>query len=301
MINIKHIFRSQKLRHRIMRFGKFLPDSIMISLQYRILLGRWPDLKNPKRFSEWIQWYKINCRDLKMLQCVDKYEVRDYVENKGCGKYLNDLYQICDNAEEIDFEKIPQKFVIKTTSGGGGDNVLIIKDKSTLNIQKTIEIVNSWLYKNYSDTSREWAYSEAAAHPRIIVEEYLQNNDNSLDDYKFFCFNGKCQYFKVDFNRYSNHQANYYSREFSLLHVTEEGFTPDPNYHLLKSEDLNAMIRVAEKLASDFNFVRVDLYNVNGKIVFGELTFYPGSGYGKFTPDSYDFEFGKYFNNQIHG
>ena len=296
MINIKHIIRSQKLRHRIMRLGKFFPDSIMISLQYRILLGRWPNLNNPKRFSEWIQWYKINCRDSKMLKCVDKYEVRDFVESKRCGEYLNTLFQICDSAEDIDFNNLPQKFVIKSTSGGSGDNVLIIRNKENIKIQETIQTVNSWLNKNYSDTSREWAYSEAAAHPRIIIEKYLQNDDNSLDDYKFFCFNGKCEYFKVDFNRYSNHQANYYSKELSLLHVTEEKFTPNPNYHLISPKDLKEMIKVAEKLASDFKFVRVDLYNVNGKIIFGELTFYPGSGYGKYTPDSYDFEFGKYFN-----
>lgn len=292
-MNIKQIIKSQRLRHKLMRLGKFLPDSIMISIQYRILLGRWPNLKNPKRFTEWIQWYKMHYRDPKMLRCVDKYDVRSYVEEKGCGKYLNKLYQICNHAEEIDFDNLPKKFVIKTTSGGSGDNVMIVHDKKVLNIPDAISKINSWLTKDYSNTSREWAYSSSVRNPRIIVEEYLECNNSSLDDYKFFCFNGKCKYFKVDFNRYTNHQANYYTRDGLMVNVTEEGFTPDPNYKIVSNEDLFMMIELAEILANDFFFTRVDLYNVQGKIYFGELTFYPGSGYGSFKPDSFDFELGK--------
>lgn len=295
-MNIKHIIKSQKLRHRLMRLGKFLPDSLMISLQYKILLGRWPNLKNPKRFTEWIQWYKIHYRDPKMLRCVDKYEVRGYIEEKGYGKYLNELYQICDVAEEIDFYKLPQKFVIKTTSGGNGDNVLIVKDKSKLNIKETIETVNSWLFKNYSDTSREWAYSEAAKNPKIIVERFLENGESGLDDYKFYCFNGKHRFLSIDKDRYGNHTRAYFNENGEFLSEVTG------NYNRVKEtpnlpDNISELIETAEKLATDFPFVRVDLYNVNNKVIFGELTFYPASGYSPYHPDHFDLELGAYFKN----
>lgn len=144
-MNIKNIIRSQRVRHLLMKSCAWLPDRIMLPLQYYMLLHRWPDLKHPKRFTEWIQYYKMHYRNPDMLRCVDKYAVRSYVEEKGCSRYLNELYQVCEDATEIDFDKLPQKFVIKTTNGGGGDNVLVVKDKDSLDIGATIQKVNSWL------------------------------------------------------------------------------------------------------------------------------------------------------------
>lgn len=295
-MDIKRLIKSQKIRHRLMRLGKFLPDSLMISLQYRILLGRWPNLKKPKRFTEWIQWYKMNYRDPKMLKCVDKYEVRKYVEEKGCGKYLNELYQICNNAKEIDFETLPEKFVIKTTSGGNGDNVLVIKSKDNLNKQNTIEQVNSWLRKNYSDTSREWAYSAAANNPRIIVERYLENDDSGLDDYKFYCFNGKHRFLSIDKGRYGEHTRAYFNEKGDFLSEVTGNYNPMKETPQLP-ENISDLIEVAEKFAADFPFVRVDLYNVNNNVIFGELTFYPASGYSPYNPDQFDYDLGSYFKD----
>lgn len=316
-MNIKRIFKSQKLRHKIMRLGKFLPDSVMISLQYRILLGRWPRLKNPKRFTEWIQWYKMHYRDPKMLKCVDKYEVREYVKEKGCGKYLNELYQVCNTAEEIEFDKLPQKFVIKTTSGGNGDNVLVIKDKGLLNKEETKKLVNSWLHKNYSDTSREWAYSAAARKPRIIVERYLENensllqNDSNHDkrnyeaissellDYKFYCFNGHPVLCQLISGRYSEEHIDFYDLDWNRLENVV-GLNPNATNSQRKHTrplNFNSMVECAEKLSEDFPYTRVDLYNINGDIYFGELTFYPGSGYGSFKPDLFDTELGQKFEH----
>lgn len=279
-----------------MRSCAWLPDRIMLSLQYYIIMHRWPNLKNPKRFTEWIQCYKMHYRNPDMLRCVDKYEVRDYVKERGCDKYLNELYQVCSDASEIDFEKLPQKFVIKTTNGGSGDNVLVVKNKDLLDFNATIRKVNSWLKKNYSNTSREWAYSKASDNPQIIVEKYLENSNLSLNDYKFFCFNGKVEYFKIDYDRYTHHTANYYNREGVLLDFEETGFPINDSKPSLPY-NLSEMIKVAESLSKEFPFVRVDLYNTNGEIYFGELTFYPGSGYSGFTPDSADIDLGKYFNS----
>ncbi len=297
-MNIKHLIRSQRIRHAIMRLGKYVPDALMLRLQYRLLRGRWPDLKSPKRFTEWIQVYKMKYRNPVMLECVDKYAVRNYVDECIGEKYLTKLYQVCKNADELRFDDFPKKFVIKSTSGGSGDNVLIVKDGDSLDIKQTIKTVNSWLKKDYSDTSREWAYTEAASNPRIIVEECLESESpGGLDDYKFFCFNGKCKFFKVDFNRFVNHQANYYWPDGKLIDVVEEKFKPDSLHQLPEPRILSEMMALAEKLSDGFPFVRVDMYNIGERIIFGELTFYPGSGYGYFTPDSYDYEFGKFFPN----
>ncbi|MBD5321607.1 MAG: carbonic anhydrase [Bacteroides sp.] len=295
-MEIKKIIKSQGTRHAIMRLGRFLPDRIMLALQYRLLLHRWPRLKAPQRFNEWIQVYKMSYRNPDMLRCVDKYDVRQYVADKIGHKHLTALYQVVDNAHDIDFKSLPEKFVIKSTSGGNGDNVMIVRDRDALDIPAVTEKINGWLKKNYSDTSREWAYRSAARHPRIIVEEYIDHlPEKGLDDYKFFCFNGKCKFFKVDFNRYTNHQANYYTPDGQLLNVIEGNFTNDPAHSIAPSAEISEMVILAEKLSADFPFVRVDLYNNDNRIIFGEMTFYPASGYTRFIPDDFDYEAGKYF------
>lgn len=296
-MSIKNLIKSQRIRHHIMRLFKWLPDSIMIKIQYYVLLRRWPNLKNPKRFTEWIQWYKIHYRNPEMLRCVDKFEVRGYVEEKGYGEYLNDLYQICGKGEEIDFDHLPNQFVIKTTSGGNGDNVIVVHNKKELNIIETIIKVNSWLRKDYSDTSREWAYSAAANNPRIIIEKYLENESGSLDDYKFYCFHGKFRYLSIDKDRYGNHTRAYFDEQGKFLSKVTGNYNPVKEPPKLP-DNFTQMINLAEQFAIDFPFVRVDLYNVKGQIFFGELTFYPASGYSPYNPDEFDIELGKFFKGQ---
>lgn len=234
-------------------------------------------------------------RNPTLLDCVDKYAVRQYVTNKLGGVNLTVLYQVCENAEAINLTNLPEKFVIKTTSGGNGDNVLIVKDKTTLNMGEMVRTVNGWLSKNYSNTAREWAYKKAANHPRIIVEEYLENDiEEGLDDYKFLCYNGKFRYLWIDKGRYSNHRRGFWDENLKFLDYVNSdhpSFNDEPEL----PSNILSMITVAEKLASDFPFVRVDLYNINGRIVFGELTFYPWSGYVKFEPDEFDFSLGRFF------
>ena len=182
----------------------------MLPLQYYLILNRKLNMHYPARFTEKIQCYKAFYRNPEMLKCTDKYLVRDYVTGKlGTDVYLNKLYQVCDKAEDIDFDSLPEMFVIKTTDGGNGDNVFICRDKSKINIQEVKALVNSWKNKKYYDISREWAYI-GAKRSRIIIERFLsQENSEELLDYKFFCFNGKPAFFKVDFDRQTNHKANY--------------------------------------------------------------------------------------------
>lgn len=296
-MNIKKIVKSQTFRHRLLRLFSWLPDRIMLPLQYYLILHRWPDMRHPKRFTEKIQCYKAFYRSSRMLDCVDKYRVRKYVTEKlGTDRYLNTLYQVCKRAEEIDFNSLPEKFVIKTTDGGNGDNVLVCKDKSALDIASTLRKVDAWRNKKYYSVSREWAY-KGAKQSRVIVEKYLEspeNADGSIDDYKFLCYNGKFRFLWVDKNRYSNHCRGFWDENLCFLSEVKSDHPTFENAPKLP-DNIEEMISVAEKLAEDFPFARVDLYNIQGKILFGEITFYPWSGYVQYSPDSFDYELGKYF------
>lgn len=273
----------------------------MLALQYWLISHRWPDLKSPKRFTEKIQWYKIHYRNPLLLQCVDKYAVQKYVEKKMGGRtILNDLYQLCDTADKIDFTSLPDRFVIKTTDGGNGDNVLIVKDKKSLDIAKTIRKVNSWRNKKYYVVSREWAY-KGAKKSQIIVERYLEDKGNAeggLNDYKFFCFSGKPYVCQIISDRFSEEHIDFYDMDWNRL-VGLVGLNPQATNSPKdwpKPKNFERMVEIARILSADFPFVRVDLYNIDGKIYFGELTFYPASGYGSFRPDSFDFELGEQFD-----
>lgn len=288
---------AKKIISAILKATSFLPNKWVVSLQYYYKLHRLPNISNPARFTEWMQWYKVYYRNEEMYPCVDKYEVRSFVEKHGCGEYLNTLYQVCEDANEIDYEKLPNKFVIKTTDGGNGENVYVCQDKSKINTQEVNALVNSWRNRKLEDVGREWAYTGCNGS-KIIVEqllEDLESKDASIDDYKLLCFNGKFRYLWVDKNRYSNHCRGFWNEKLEFLDgVYSDHPTFDRAPSLPKNTD--EMIKVAEKLSADFPFARVDFYNIQGKIYFGEITFYPWSGYVQYTPDSFDFELGKFFN-----
>lgn len=296
-MNIKSIIGNQKTRHALLKAFSWVPNRVMLPFQYYLILHRWPNMKNPQRFTEKLQCYKASYRNDLMLDCVDKYLVREYVEKKlGTDKYLNMLYQVCNCADEINFNALPEKFVIKTTDGGNGDNVLICRDKSQLNIQKAINTVNGWRNKKYYAVSREWAY-KGAKKSRVIVEQFLESDENadgSIDDYKFLCYNGKFRYLWVDKNRYSDHRRGFWDENFQFL----KGVKSDhPTFDIPPAlpQNIEEMKQVAEKLSEDFPFARIDFYNIKGKIYFGEITFYPWSGYVQYTPDSFDYELGQNF------
>lgn len=264
-------------------------------MQYWIKFNRTLNIKSPNRFTEKLQHYKINYRNPDMCNCVDKYLVRGFVKSRGCEQYLNELYGIYDKADDINFAVLPEKFVIKTTDGGGGENILICRDKFTLDIPNVIKTVNNWRDKDVSSMTYEWAYIGAKSS-RIIVERYLEdpkNMDLSIDDYKFFCFEGKVEFLVVDIDRYSGHKRNFYTKNWKLLDVSSD--CPKADREVPQPEGLAEMIIVAEKLSSGFPFVRVDLYNIQNTVLFGEMTFYPWSGYVQFDPDKFDFELGNYF------
>ena len=294
-MDYKKIFKTGKSRALILNALRIVPDSVMLPFQYRIKLGRKLNLKNPQRFTEKLQWYKMYYRNPVMHQCVDKYRVREYIKAKGLEDILVPLIARYDSIEEVEWDKLPGQFVMKTTHGGGGLNVLICSDKAKLDF---IEIKNKLSFKNEpvknNTLGREWAYY--GLQPGLVVEELLVNQDNpaaGMNDYKIFCYNGKPKYIVVDVDRYIGHKRNFYDVEWNNLHIGSD--CPASDRDIEKPVGFEKMLEIAGKLSEGFPYVRVDLYNNGGKIYFGELTFYPWSGYVQFEPDEADFEFGKQF------
>lgn len=292
-MNYKKIIKNPTARARILDLLRFIPDKLMLKIQYRIKTGRSLDLKNPRRYTEKLQWYKLNYRNPLMHQCVDKYKVREYVESKGLSNILVGLIGKYNAVDEIDWESLPNQFVIKTTNGGGGLNVVVCSNKTTFDINCAKEKLKCKQVKTRSG-GREWAYY--GLEPGIVVEELLINNDNptaGINDYKFFCYNGKPEYIVVDVDRYIGHKRNFYDCEWNNLYIESDCSSLDRI--IKKPKNLDIMLEIASKLSEDFPYVRVDLYNCEGKIYFGEMTFYPWSGYVLFSPDEFDFIFGKDF------
>lgn len=299
MIDYKKIIKSRQTRLAILRALSFVPDEWMLRLQYRMKTGRKLNLKDPQRFTEKLQWYKLNYRDPLMAQCVDKADVRDYVASCGLSDILIPLIGVYEYVEDIDFDSLPKQFVMKNTLGGGGNSVIIVKDKSAFNWQEAKEQLQSWLDVNVhgKDAGREWPYG-AGKDCRIIIEEYLDSmaEDGGLLDYKFLCFAGETSYLYVVGDRNLGHGAGFgfYDSSFNRLEYSRSD-ERKLNRYPEKPEGFDRMVSIAKQLSKPFPHARIDLYNVNGKTYFGEITFFDGSGYMKYDPDEFDYELGKQF------
>ena len=265
-----------------------LSDKAYLSLQYRCFIGKSINWDNPTSFTEKLQWLKLYNRRPEHSTMVDKYEVKEYVAQTIGSEHIIPTYGVWDRFEDIDFDSLPNQFVLKCTHDSGG--LVICKDKQTLDKDAARRKIEKSLHRDYYLAGREWPYKNVPK--RIIAEKFITPSQKTLTadlhDYKFFCFNGKVKFFKVDFGRFVEHHANYYSSEGKLLNFGEKGLDPDPNYPIELPINLGEMISLAEKLSENEPFLRVDFYNVNGKIFFGELTFYPASGMGQFNPTEYD-------------
>lgn len=293
-LNYKKIIPNQELRLKLLKLTEFIPDEFMIKLQYRIKTRRNLDLKEPKRYTEKLQWYKLYHRDPLMTVCADKYDVRSYVKKKGYEDILVPLYGVYEHADDIDFEKLPKKFVLKTTNGSRTN--LICEDKSKLNIEKTKKTLNNWLKKRTSKAGREWPYYNI--ENRIICEKYLEKDkNNDLVDYKFMCFNGKVEYLIINSERFTGNELRLgiYDKHFNQLPYKRKGIK-NTDSKLKKPENYERMIEISEKLSEEFPHVRVDFYNIDGKIYLGEMTFFHGSGYVEFEPDEFDYILGEKFD-----
>lgn len=299
-MNYKKIIKSRSLRLKILSLLSWIPDKTMLQIQYRLKFGRNLNLKNPKRFTEKIQWYKLYYRNPDMVRCADKSDVRDYLTERGFGEYLTKTYGTYDSPLDIPFEDLPKSFVLKDTLGGGGTSVIIVRDKDKENISELIRQMQNWCEQRIvPNGGREWVYYHGKKH-RIIVEEYLESEmPHGLVDYKFYCFNGFSPYVNVIFDRklgQGKAKIFYLTRDYvdTGAYHPEEGKI-DSNELIPKPENYEELRSVAEKISGEFPLVRVDLYDIKGKIYFGEMTFFDASGYLLFEPDEFDYELGECF------
>lgn len=298
-LDYKKIIRSRSARLKILRILSFVPDKTMVKIQYKIKTGNRLNLKHPKRFTEKLQWYKLYYRNPLMIQCVDKYDVREYVKSKGLENILIPCYGVYDSIDEVDWDALPNQFVMKDTLGGGGTSVIIVKDKSKTSIKELKSRAAAWtsIDAHRKDAGREWPYYSGKNH-RIIFEKYIDSNsdEGGLIDYKFFCFNGNiaCVYVIADRELSNGAGVGIYDPNFKKLDVLRVDEKPLKRF-VKKPENYEKLKKIAESLSLDFPEARIDLYDIGGEIRFGEITFYDGSGYMKFEPDEFDHELGNKF------
>ncbi len=266
----------------------FPSEAMYLRARFRLEMGYPLNLKNPKTFSEKIQWLKLYNRRPEYTMMVDKFAVKDYVAKKIGAEYVIPTIGVWDTPEEIEWDKLPERFVLKTTHGGGGGGVVICQNKSKFDREQVTEKLRASLRQDIAYYSCEWPYKGVIR--RIIAEHYLSPMPEvgELRDYKFFVFNGKTKFLKVDIGRYRDHHANYYDINFNILPFGEILHLPDTSVVIQKPKNFDLMISIAEKLAEGIPFLRVDLYNVNGNIFFGETTFFPASGLENYEPAEWD-------------
>ncbi len=246
------------------------------------------NLKNPQYFGEKIQWLKLYGGLENLSSYVDKYEVRAYVAKTIGERYLNDLYGVYENPEQIDFCALPQQFVLKSTNGSA--TLLICKDKNCFDIEKAKYSMNRWLRQKYYRYRKEVQYKNIKN--RIMIEKYLEDDSGELRDYKFYCYDGKARCYGIFSNRFSSETVDIYDMSGRKLDVTNGGMPRSSIMHE-QSADFNELVTLVECLAKPFQFVRVDFYIVNGQFIFGELTFTDGAGGDAFLPLDFDKEMAK--------
>ena len=297
------------------KFGRLIPDKIFLKLLFKIRYNKKLNLKNPQTYNEKIQWLKLYDRRDNYTNIVDKVEVKKYVASIIGDEHIIKTIGVYNKWDDIDFSKLPNKFVIKCTHDSGG--LIVCRDKKKLDYEKAKIKIENCLKKNYYHSAREWPYKNVK--PRILIEEYLSVDQhkgkngkisslekiqlkNGLLDYKFMCFDGEVKALFLDIGvigsgvgHAEEYYRNVYDKNFNLMPFLETRQNyPEKVY---KPDHYEEMVKIAEKLSKGFPHIRVDLYNINGKIYFGELTFYHGSGLSnKFIPEEWNKTFGSYIN-----
>lgn len=273
--------------------GIFINDEFFLKIKWRLKMGSKLDLTNPSTFNEKLQWLKLFYRKPIQTKMVDKVDAKQYVEQLIGKDYIIPTIGIYNDVHEVNWEKLPKSFVIKCAHDSAG--VVVCCDKKNINIEEAKKKLQKGLGRSYYKTNREWPYKNVPR--RIICEQYLVDDSGyELKDYKFFCFNGKVKLFKIDFDRTIGHKANYYDINGNILSFGETICPPDFNKQLVLPSKFDDMIKIAERLSNGFPFLRVDLYNVRGQIYFGELTFFPASGFGTFTDYKWDEKMGEWIS-----
>ena len=272
-------------------FGKYISDKTYLKLLYETRIGKKLNLKNPITFDEKLQWLKLYDRKDEYTVWADKYEVRNYVAEKLGEQYLIPLLGVWNSADELKLDDLPEQFVLKCTHDSA--SVCICTNKKNFDWNAAMDKLQKSLNQNYYWHSREWPYKNIT--PRIIAEAYMTDESGTeLKDYKIYTFGGEPYLIQVDFDRFHNHRRNLYTTEWEYIDEMIE-YSKDPNVKIAKPEHLEEMLECSKKLAVGTISLRTDFYSINGKIYFGEITFYQEAGFAHFEHE----EFAKKLGDQI--
>lgn len=278
--NPYHLFHMLACKNKL----NWMSDKLFLSTVFRGIFNKKLNLDEPVTFNEKLQWLKLYNRKPEYTLMVDKYEVKQYVAKIIGDEYIIPTYGVWNHFDEINFDILPDQFVLKCTHDSGG--LVICKNKELFDYEMAKKKIERCLGYDFYYYGREWPYKDV--QHRIIAEKYMEDDSGELKDYKFFCFNGVMKCFKVDFDRFVNHHANYYNAQNELMHFGENSCPPDYDRHIEMPASIEKMKELAERLSVGVPFLRVDFYDVKGSIYFGELTFFPASGFGSFNPPEYD-------------
>lgn len=275
---------------KIKKMLSFLSDKMYLKLYFFFKYKKRLNLKEPKTFNEKLNWLKLNDRKEIYVTMVDKYKAKEYVASLIGSEYIIPTIGVYDKFDEIDFDKLPQQFVIKCNHDSG--SVIVCRDKNKFDIKEAKKKIEEALKRNFYLDAREWAYKNVER--KILIEEYMQDGENKcLKDYKFYCFNGKPLYLYV-----SEGLENHKTARISFLDLDfnkapfKRGDYKELDVLPQKPKNYEKMIRFAEKFSKDIPFLRVDFYEINEKLYFGELTFAPCGGFMKFEPEEWDLKLG---------
>ena len=268
-------------------------DRTYLKMLFPLNLGYRLNLDNPKTFNEKLQWLKINYRRPEMTQMVDKYEAKEFASKIIGDEYIVKNYGVWDSFDDIDFENLPEKFVLKTTHDQGG--VVIVKDKNNFDKQAARKKLQKHLKVKHYYLTREWPYKDVK--PRILAEEYLIDDSvGDLYDYKFYCFHGKPEVMYISHGRQSDvTYFDFYDMDYNHLDIDRRGYSQS-NKNIKKPDSWELMIELAKKLSKDMPHVRIDFYSISGKVYLGEMTFFQGGGMMPFYPEKWDYTFGNWID-----
>jgi len=267
---------------------------IRIKRRFRRRLGYSPNLSNPESYCEKVQWLKLNhnANDTNIITRADKYAVRSYVEEKGLGEHLVKLHGCYDTPENIDWQKLPRRFILKLNNASGSKYRWFVKDKSNFSISRFEAEATERMLKKFSHRNGEFHYGKMP--PKIIAEEYLEDIHQPFRDYKFYCFHGKVVFLSVEEGKTEGRNIiEYYNINWEKHPVDFFDDYPRPKSSFTRPKNIERMVFIAETLSQGYPHIRVDLYNIDGQIYFGELTYTPESGIIEWKPRSLDFEYGK--------
>lgn len=274
---------------------RFIPDEAYMKMCFKMKLHYEPDFEHPKTFNEKIQWSKLHYHNPELTMLADKYSVRSFVEERIGTEYLVPLYGVFDSVDDIDLDKLPEKFVLKCTHDS--QSTFVCTDKAKFNFNEAKKRLRTALNRNWFWQGREWAYKGIT--PRVVAEAYLDEPGRETPtDYKFYCFDGKAALVQTDVDRFTAHDMQYFTPDWEPRgDINHEVSDRNPT---IKPENYDLMLALAGKLATGFPHVRVDFYNIAGKPYFGEMTFYTGGGFDPFymeevRPDRLDRGLGDLF------